>query len=116
MKSEKRAERLRQEIAQSGRRSRQPFAVTLRRKLVAYAQQRKQEGATYAVIGGELGIVWTTIAEWVGRGPKKATAFRRIEVRAAMPTPNALVVVHASGTRVEGLDVAGIAELLRRLA
>ena len=119
MKVEIRAERLREEIARSGRKSRQPYEAGLKRKLVEYAQQRKREGASYVAIGEELGIVWPTIAEWIGREPKKRlrAGFQRVEVREVAQAPSAaLVVVHTSGTRVEGLDVAGVADLLRRLA
>lgn len=119
MKVEIRAERLREEIARSGRKPRQPFGAALKRKLVEYAQQRKREGASYVAIGAELGVVWPTIAEWIGRGPKKLlrAGFQRVEVREVTPPSSpSLVVVHSSGTRVEGLDIAGVADLLRRLA
>jgi hypothetical protein len=67
-------------------------------------------------VGEELGIAWPTIAEWVGRAPKKAqrAGFRRVEVREVVRPPSP-VVVHVGGVRVEGLDVASLADLLRRL-
>ena len=116
MKVEIRAERLREEITRSERRPRQKFEPDLKRRLVEYAQERNDESGSYVAIGRELGIP-RTIADWLGRAAKKVKreGFRRIEVREPARTVS-LVVVHSSGVRIEGLDLAGVADLLRRLA
>lgn len=63
----------------------------------------------------ELGMRRETLAGWVAPpAPKETPRFVPVTV---VETPAGRLVVHGpGGVRVEGLDVAGVAELLRRLA
>lgn len=64
------------------------------------------------MIGDELGISWKTLARWLS-GRKPASRLRRVQVIA--PTRAEVVVHGPHGLRIEGLDIGGIAQLVRRL-
>jgi hypothetical protein len=69
-----------------------------------------------SAVASELGVGSGTLLRWAaepaeGNGP----AFVPVTVEAA-PTAAGVVVHTAHGLRIEGLDVAALAELLRRLA
>jgi len=123
MKREIRAQRLKAEVEALVRGKKSPFPAALKRKLIEYARARRADGASFQVIGEEVGVVHRTMALWATSVESAQTnlaaaerpRFRRVEVREVAVVAR-LVVVHTSGTRVEGLDIAGVADLLRRLA
>jgi len=112
-----RRQRIRQQIAALGPRgvtSRVPDA--LRDEIVAYARARHHDGASWGAIAAEVGFspsalkLWTTAAR---------TTVVPVTVRADRLAPDrspGLVLVAPNGVRIEGLDVATAATLLRALA
>jgi hypothetical protein len=82
---------------------------------VAYLETRRREGGTVATIGAELGLCVSTLLRWAKR-PQQASGFERVLVVAEPAPPSALVVHGPCGLRIEGLDVAAVAELVRRLS
>ena len=104
-------EAIRQAVSELGRRGRgHPYPKAFQSTVVGYAQTRRTAGAGIEAIGEELGLPWRTIQRWMP--PVRAKRFRPIEVVA--PT-SALVVYGPHGVRIEGLDLDGVADLLRRL-
>jgi transposase len=100
-------------LGEMGRGKRYP--KVLLEKLLSYTVARRRQGATLVVVGAELGMNWKTLARWVGER-KARPRFERVEVVAAAPSLPVGVVVHGPrGVRIEGLDVSGVAELVRRL-
>lgn len=103
-------------LGEMGRGKRYPRALL--EKMLSYTVARRRQGATLLAVGGELGMNWKTLARWLGE--RKAARFERVEVSAPTPAVTAPmplpIVVHGPrGLRIEGLDVSGVAELLRRL-
>lgn len=97
---------------QAGKRGRYP--VPLREAVLEYAGRAKKHGKSHAKVAAELGMSVQTLCYW------RAAARRRGALR-----PVAIVAAHIGERepvvelgpiRVRGLDVAGIAELLKRLA
>jgi len=84
--------------------------------MLSYTVARRRQGATLLAVGGEIGMNWKTLARWVGER-KTASRFERVQVAAAPAAiVSASLVVHGPrGLRIEGLDVGGVAELVRRL-
>src|SRR5262245_42091715 len=83
------------------------------REGVADGKSRGREGATVHRAARELGIPMPTLQAWT----RSAPAFRRVMVEATVPSvPPRLIVRTPSGLVIEGLDVAGVAELARALA
>jgi transposase-like protein len=80
---------------------------------VAYARSRERDGATVHRAARELGIPMTTLQSWMRAS---MPAFQRVTVEAAAVRGARLVVRTPSGLIVEGLDVAGVAELSRALS
>ena len=84
-------------------------------KLLSYTVARRRQGATLVVIGEEIGMSWRTLARWLG-GRKSRARFERVEVIEPVSAAVRPLIVHGPrGVRIEGLDVGGVVELLRRL-
>jgi hypothetical protein len=80
-------------------------AVVCRRKATA--------GAKLVEVATELGMKFHTLSRWMGE--RRPTAgFERVEVIAPV-APRALIVHSPRGLPIEGLDVAGVAEFVRRV-
>jgi hypothetical protein len=93
-------------------RGRRVYPVEARSVAVAYARSREREGSTVHRAARELGIPMITLQSWIRRS---TSAFRRVTVEATPAIAMRLVVRTPSGLIVEGLDVAGVAELSRAL-
>jgi hypothetical protein len=90
------------------------YTPALRAQAVAYAMERKGTGAGHALIAEELAVARPTLSAWLVAA-KRLPAFRTVEV-ADLPRDARSLVVHSpGGLRIEGLDLAGLAELIRRL-
>jgi len=103
-------------LGEMGRGKRYPRALL--EKMLSYTVARRRQGATLLAVGSELGMNWKTLARWLGE--RKAARFERVEVVATAPAtavPAAMsIVVHGPrGVRIEGLDIDGVASLVRRL-
>ena len=86
----------------------------LRSDITAYARERQAGGASLEEIAAEVGLTRETIRNWL----RSAKADRELVPVAIVPEiveGAAIVVVSPQGYRVEGLDVAGVATLLRML-
>ena len=91
-----------------------PYPKGLLEKLLSYTVARRRQGATLMTIGTELGMSWRTLARWLS-GRAKSRRFERVEVVVPAPTPRLLVVHGPRGLRIEGLDIDGVAELVRKV-
>lgn len=99
-------------------RRRGPLPTDLRDRLQTRAVAlREEDGLPLDLIAGRLGVSQATAARWLARRSQEA-GFVQVEVVAdvPVPAPAAPVLLAPGGYRVEGLDVAGLAELLKRLA
>ena len=100
-------------LGEMGRGKRYPRPLL--EKMLSYTVARRRQGATLLAVGGEIGMNWKTLARWVGER-KTASRFERVQVAAPEAVVSASLVVHGPrGLRIEGLDVGGVAELVRRL-
>ena len=119
----KRAEGFREAVAKLGPRGRTtPYPKEMRDEAVGYAQERRAQGATWELIAQELGLGVNSLINWARgtRRSQKKPAFRQVELKPSEDVVSAereaLVVHGPGGLRVEGLTVATLAELLRRLS
>lgn len=96
-----------------------PLPADLRERLQSRAVTlREEKGLPVELIAERLGVSQATVVRWLA-GRSQGTGFVKVEVVADVPEPppTPMPVLHSpGGYRVEGLDVAGLAELLRRLA
>jgi hypothetical protein len=88
--------------------------------VLAYLAERRKVGRGLKSTSAELGIPQRSIKLWSSAPRPSSTAtFVRMAV-GGVPEEVSLaarIVVHApGGVRIEGLDVAALAEILRRLA
>ena len=120
MDVEQRAERVRQQREQFGHVHKgRPLPEGLRREALTCWQALRDQGVGADAAAARLGIGVSALERWSGRS--QALAVLAPVTIEAEPVLRATVasrpVVHAPhGVRVEGLDVAGLAELLKRLA
>lgn len=92
---------------------------------VGYVRRARQliqsQGWTIAAAAAELGLGESTLSNWLRRS--SASQFLPVAIMAdsvvdgeCVPVSQRPVLVAPGGYRVEGLDVDGLAELLRRLS
>ena len=86
---------------------------------VRYAQKRLGDGASAREVAAELGLIGWTLQRWLQREERGEInpGFALLEVKSRPSAEGArLVVFGPSGIRIEGLQIAEVAELLRRLS
>jgi hypothetical protein len=111
-------EELQQALSTLERRGRgKPYPKGLLENVLSYTVARRRQGATLLAIGTELGMSWRTLARWLS-GRARTRGFDRVEVirpTIAPAAPRPLVVHGPRGLRIEGLDIDGVAELVRKV-
>ena len=113
-------EELKEEVSKLGPRGRgRPYPKGLLEKLLSYTVARRRQGAKLIEVAAELGLQNQALSRWLGE-KRRANRFDRVEVVVAAPAvaapAAAVLVVHGPrGLRIEGLDLAAIAELVRRV-
>jgi transposase-like protein len=96
---------------------RRRYSPTLRREAVAYWLTRRQYGERLRDVAAALGVAGWSLHRWT-REAKTRARFRPVAVVAPAPPvaqPPLVVVMGATGPRVEGLDVESAARLLALL-
>jgi hypothetical protein len=88
------------------------YSVRLRQQAVAYWRAREAEGDGVRAVATALGIAPVSLRRWAE--DTRFRAVRLLEADATVP-PRLVVVVDATGVRVEGVDVETAAQLLARL-
>ncbi len=118
------AERIRRAVDELGPRGPQrriPRALRLR--VQRYARRRLAGGATGAAIAAEVDISWTSIRRWLqttepeaaGAGSLQLEPVELVESKLDGREPSAIVVRAPGALVIEGLGIAEVAELVRRL-
>ena len=87
----------------------------LREEIVEYTRQRQDAGISVPKVAKELGMSASGLSRWLNAVQAKLRPVRVAEVPPALSS-SPLVLVTPDGYRLEGLDAASAAELLRRLA
>lgn len=117
--------RIRKQLAAARRRSagRTQYSHQLKGEVVAVATALQDVGHSRQSVSRELGLNPVTLADWVRKaatvGEETEASMLPVAVVSAdeVPHDSQHPVVHGPlGVRVEGLDVEGVADLLRRLA
>jgi len=87
------------------------YSVGRRQQAVAYWRAREATGAGVRAVAAALGIAPVSLRRWA-----QDARFRPVRLREDAPVPARLVVVvDATGMRVEGVDVETAAQLIARL-
>ena len=111
-------EELKAEVANLGPRGRgRPYPKGLLEKVLSYTVARRRQGAKLIEVAVELGMHNHTLSRWLGE-KRAATKFVQVVARpaaAALPLASAIVVHGPRGLRIEGLELAAVAELVRRV-
>lgn len=82
-----------------------------------YFRRRRAAGAAITEIASALGVKRHTLGAWTLAPEAPASRPGFVPVRVVDEPASARIVVYGpGGLRVEGLDLAALAELLRRLA
>jgi transposase-like protein len=94
---------------------RRRFPPELRAELAVYARERLAQGVSQARVASELGVSAPTVARLGGRAAPRALVPVRV-VEDDAPPRVAITVRGPCGLVIEGLDVAGVAALLREVS
>jgi transposase-like protein len=104
---------LKRELAKAQASSRRRYPVVLRGAALDYADRAKRQGKSYAKVAAEVGLSVQTLQYW------RAAARRRPGLTPvtiiAEPVRERELVIECGALRVRGLDLASVAELLKRL-
>jgi len=108
-------EELRVALAQAERKGvGRPYPEELRKAVAAHVMARHDEGENLTSLAEALGLSLITVQRWAKQ--ENVAIFRPVSVVEGRIEGRGRVVVHGPrGVRIEGLDAAGLAELLRRL-
>jgi hypothetical protein len=99
------------ELIADVKRSARPYPSELRERAVRCAEALRAEGLGVDRIAKRLGIAPLTLRSWLSR-----PVFRAVEIARTQPLKAEVVVLDpSSGLRIVGLDVVGVAELIRSL-
>jgi hypothetical protein len=111
---DKEAAKLRRELSrlETGRGKRYP--TELRQRVVAWAQRRHEQGASWETIKAELGQKFDTVRRWCLLA-RSSRALVPVRVVSTSPVSRTVSVVSPAGFRVEGLAINEAAALLREL-
>ena len=96
------------------------YPMDLRRQVLAYARERQAAGESLRSVVHRLGVRSQILYYW--REVERTGRFRRVRMadaadrRSSPADTSKPVLVTPCGLRVEGLDVAGLAALLRALS
>lgn len=106
---------LRRELAGHERARGKRYALGVRERVIAYAEERRAAGAAWLAIATELGLKFETVRRWcIAARPKHGLALRAVEIVPERAT-DTLAVVSPSGFRVEGVRFDVAVALLRAL-
>lgn len=119
---ENEAARLRRELKQRGRTRGKRFDPELRARMVAFAESRRRDGASWMAIATELGACFETVRRWcVASTPTPALRLRPVEVVSddvvvvEARGARTLTVISPGGLRIEGAGVDEVVALVRAL-
>ena len=110
-------EELRAALSELGPRGRgRAYPKGLLEKVLTYTVARRRQGARLVEVAAELALSDQTLSRWLGE-KRAAKRFDRVEVVATAPAVSAAaspIIVHGPRSlRIEGLDLAAVAELVR---
>lgn len=88
------------------------YSDGLRQQAVAYWQARETGGEGVRTVAATLGIAPVTLRRWAQDARYRPV---RVLADAAPVAPRLVVVIEATGVRVEGVDVETAAHLIARL-
>jgi len=103
------------EFLQSRRSGHVRYPSELKASILEYARFQRRQEISQAEIAAELGLALTTLKNWLYVDHPKAK-LKPVIVSSASHPISSVVLITRHGHRVEGLDVAGMAQLLRGLS
>ncbi|MGH2907626.1 MAG: hypothetical protein ACRDKI_12785 [Solirubrobacterales bacterium] len=112
-------ENLRRELSRIERGRGRRYADPLRDRMARWARDRRERGASWHEMAGELGIAAESLRRWASSDGQQQTALVPIEVVAdsdrMVGTERRLHLVTRAGHRIEGLSLTDVIELVRVL-
>ena len=96
------------------------YSARFRSEVVALVRRRRAEGVALAQLARGLGLSTQTLVLWLRRSPQPSLRPVRLVTEPAAEVAERAsvrpVLFTAHGLRIEGLDINGLAQLLRSLS
>ena len=109
-------EELKRELAKFEGRRGNKYPEELRDAVVALSNRNKSLGKSLRETAEELGMSAQTLGYWRALARNDSGKLTRVAVVGESPAARGSLVVEYGPLRVSGLDLAAVAELMRRLA
>ena len=106
------ASELKRRLAKAREGGRGKYSKGLRDAVIAYAGEQRAQGVGREKVAAELGMSVATLSYWCT--PKTKSALAPVTIVSEPASAREIVVAYGS-LRVHGLDLAQVAELVRRL-
>lgn len=108
---------LRREIALIGRGRGKRYSAELKTRVVAWAELRRRQGASWPVLSAELGLGLDTVRRWCEASAKPTKRMQALVPVRVVPSRAArtLSVVSPGGFRIDGLSPEEAVALLRAI-
>ena len=91
------------------------YPSELKTSILKHARSQRSKQISRGVIAAELGLSVTTLHGWL-YAERPESKLKPVIVNSATNSLASVVLITRDGHRVEGLDVAGMAQLLRGLS
>jgi hypothetical protein len=104
---------LKKQLAAARSARRGSYPPGLREKVVAYAAKRRAQRVSRDKVAVELGMSVATLSYWCAPARRRASLAAVTVIAEAAPKHE--VLIECGPLRIRGLDVGGVAELLKRL-
>lgn len=109
--------RLRERVDAMGNGRARRYSAEMRAELLDAVEMLRERGESWDRTGELLGVSCETLRRWWHEAQREEAPVRSlVPVQVTELSSSNGVVVMPNGTRVEGLDVAAVAELLRALS
>jgi hypothetical protein len=89
--------------------------ASVREVVVAYAQEARSAGTPWSEIVAQVGLSKTSVKRWMKAPRRRETHLKPVQVTTPIRETRGIVLVTASGDRIEGLTVSEATTLLRGL-
>lgn len=89
--------------------------VELRAQVTAWVAKHRKRGDSWSELVRKTGVSMLALQRWSSSPARRSVMLRRVEVTEAAPAERTVTLVAPTGIRIEGVTIADVIAILRRL-